>query len=229
MRTSPSIVSLLLLSILLLAGCDSGVEPVDTSIPVGLYLSIDRSPQGDVTLERRSSILLLSETEGLLSDTTYIITNGERTLDSIRETELSFANGGAGYRRAIEIQKIGGVPIDTTVHYWRFVRQGDSLIFYMGDRFTGFNIGLEGSWWSEPDDSAVAGWRTDLDFTNDSLRVRHIPDIGGGTEYFVYKGEHNVLTLDKPSPFEGDRYQIIPGWALYITTRGTQGYTLAHR
>ena len=228
MRNSLSLVSLLFI-LLLLGGCDSGVEPVDTSIPVGLYLCVDQSPQGDVTLERRSSILLMSENGGLLRDTTYLIVNGQRTLDSIRETELSFANGGAGYRRAIEIHKIGGVPVDTTVHYWRFLRQGDSLIYYMGDRFTGYNIGLEGSWWSEPDDSAAIGWRTDLDFTADSLRIRHIPDIGGGTGHFAYKGERNVLTLDRRSPFEGDRYQIIPGWALYITTRGTQGYTLVRR
>jgi hypothetical protein len=220
---------LLFVLVLSLTGCDSGVEPDDTSIPVGLYLYSDQSPQGDVTLERHYSVILFSESEGLLTDTTYIIRDGQRTLDSIRETELSFANGGAGYRRAIEIEKIGGVPVDTTVHYWRFVRRGDSLFCYVGDRFTGFNIGLEGSWWSEPDDSAAAGWRTDLDFTGDSLRVRHVPDVGPGTGRFAYAEDHNILTLDKTSPFRGDRYQIIPGWALYITTRGTQGYVLVHR
>jgi len=221
--------SVALLALSLFGACDGSTDPGEsTSLPYGRYLYKELVQQGAVTRELRSAIELRSADNARIYDTIYRVTNGELSIDSVFETELHLGSGGAGYQRAVEIHKVLGAPVDTTLHYWYFFRRGDSLFYYKGDRFTGGNIGLTGKWMSDPKDSAVVGWRTDIDFRASDVEIRRVPVDGGQSEsVFPYTESKNTIAIQGDSPFAGDRYQIVPGWALFITTHAAKGYVIA--
>lgn len=210
---------------LLLIGCEGGTEPNSPSIPIGLYRHAEQSTQGGVETKRVRTILLPSQLEGHIYDTLYTLHNGSWEADSTAEIELHFQLVGDGYQRTTEVHRGEGMTADTTIGYWYFFRRGDSLYYYMGHRLLGTNAGIVGSWESDPRDTAATRRYYALNFTRDSVSITYkARQVGDLTGIYRYQTDRNKITI-AGLPFSlGSRYEVVPGWSLYLTSEATVGY-----
>lgn len=215
----------LLAGVALIAGCDGGTEPNSSGIPIGIYTNVEQSTQGGFETRHVRTILLPTQTGGHLYDTIFTMRNGAWQIDSIAETELRFQLVGDGYQRTVEIRRDSSAPADSSIAYWYFFRRGDSLYHYTGQRLLGNNVGIVGGWESDPRDTAFTHRYYALRFTNDSVRVTYkdhpVGDLSGT---YHYKADRNILTIDGLPLALGSRYEVVPGWSLYLTTQAIRGY-----
>jgi len=214
-----------LLLLILLVGCEGGTEPNSSSIPIGLYSHTEHSTQGGLETKWARTILLPSQLEGHIYDTLFTMRNGSWEIDSTLETGLHFQLVGDGYQRTTEVHRVVGLPVDTTIGYWYFFRRGDSLYFYTGHRFIGNNAGIVGSWESDPRDTAAMHRYYALNFTRDSVSITYkARQVGDLTGIYRYQADRNKITI-AGLPFSlGSRYEVVPGWSLYLTSEATHGY-----
>jgi hypothetical protein len=221
-----SFLSWCLLPVILAAvagGCDSSPQFSQSGVLSGNWIYSRFDTAAGVAF-RRASLLQLSDTVGMKYDTTFEQLGVGWGIDSTTMTRLEFQGVGDGYQRAREIRQTE-TTIDTTVRYWYFFKRGDSLFYYVGMRYLGGSSGLVGTWKNEDRDSADVGGMTTLDFAGDNMvaiRVKSGTQVQNETRAYRTKGD--TLTFDGlPTPY-GDRYEVVPGFALYITTRATGGY-----
>jgi hypothetical protein len=209
----------------LLAGCEGGTEPNSSGIPIGIYTNVEQGVQGGLETRHVRTILIPTQTGGHLYDTIFTMRNGAWEMDSTAETELRFQLVGDGYQRTVEIRRDSSAPADSSIAYWYFFRRGDSLYHYTGQRLLGNNVGIVGSWESDPRDTAFTHRYYALRFTADSVSVTYkdhpVGDLSG---IYPYKAVGSTLTIQGLPLTLGSRYEVVPGWSLYLTTQATRGY-----
>jgi hypothetical protein len=216
---------ILLACVAILAGCDAGTEPNSTGIPIGLYTNVELSVQGGLDTRHVRTILLPTQTVGHLYDTIYTLRDGAWQADSIAETELHFQLVGDGYQRTIEVHRSASAPADSSIAYWYFFRRGDSLYHYTGQRLLGPNVGIVGNWESDPRDTAFTGRYYALRFTKDSVAVTYkAHPVGDLSGMYRYQVDRNTIAIQGLPLSLGSRYEVVPGWSLYLTTQATRGY-----
>ncbi len=219
--------SALLLPVLLLlfAGCDdSGTTPISPGPPSGSWLNVQTYTIGGTEMRRTSNLTILSQTEGSLIDTVFGLVSGEWTVDSVIRVDLRFNPVGDGYQRTYEIHMVPGSAPDTTLRYWYLFRRGDSLVHYIGMRFLGANAGLTGEWRNDPADTAFLGLCHALKFTDNSVVI--LDDCGtpfSEGPMYDYEVDRDTLKISGRQLY-GARFEVVPGWSLYLTARPSVGY-----
>lgn len=209
---------------LLVAACESGTGPIVYSIPYGIYLREERTTTGSVEERRVRAIEIADSHNGAIYDTIATNSGAGWHVDSTAVTVLRFDQRGDGYLRTLEIRTIAGLP-DTSLHYWYFFRHGDSLFHYTGDHLLGSNLGLVGSWVSDPADTAIAGRGYSMTFTADSVRITgRYSDAGIISGTFAYTAHGSTLTIADMPVDLGERFEAGPIWGLYLTSAATGGY-----
>ncbi|HVZ38470.1 MAG TPA: hypothetical protein VHI13_04280 [Candidatus Kapabacteria bacterium] len=218
----PAVGLLLLLAAVAVPGCDSPTSQVGSSIPLGRYWREDIGSGSGPQTRHARAFTLTSETLASIADTFATMRAGSWQVDSTWRTQLYFTLAAGNYRRATEIRSTAAAG-DTNVHYWYFFKRNDSLSYYTGDLLPGSNAGLVGTWSSDPGDTVLGRRAYALTFTADSMTLagRH-PLMNPGT--YPYRAERNILYIDGlPAPL-GPRYDLIPGFALLVTSSGADGY-----
>jgi hypothetical protein len=211
--------------ILFAAGCQSGTEPSSSGIPIGLYASESTATRGGVETRQVRTILLPSQLEGRIYDTLFTLRNGVWQADTMAETELHFQLVGDGYQRTVEVHHTMTAPADSSIGYWYFFRRGDSLYYYTGQRLLGNSPGLVGSWESDARDTAFSHRYYALHFTHDSVGVTYkAHPVGDLSGMYTYQAAGNSLTIQGLPLSLGSRYEIVPGWSLYLTSQATHGF-----
>lgn len=214
---------LFLIPLLLLGGCSSNPSGPGTNftVPLGRWLQVRTFSDLSYQHQVRSSLDLLSYTGGTLRDSSFVWNGTDWTLDSVSTIAITFESVGDGYQRTREV---GPSITDTTVRYWYFFKRGDSLYYYRGMRFLGTNVGLEGRWSSDTLDRSLGGAAYALDFQQGHLDY----SASGVSSPLTYTVSGDTLHVDGGAfPF-GDRYELFPGWSLYVTNHITGGYALRH-
>ncbi len=222
-RTIPF--SLLFVSALLAFGliaCDGNNAPISEPIPQGLFT---RTAQADGGRELRSSILLERDS-AFITDTVYTFPSGIRTVDSVHSVELELNPAGDGYYRAVEEHLASGSDVtENILRYWYFFQRGDSLFFYRGIRLRGNYTGIEGGWRLSSADSAYIGKSYTYVFTKDSVTITQSSNTGVQSLTYSYGLNRDTLRINGGQiPRFGDRFELIPGLALYLTTHADTGY-----
>lgn len=217
----------MLLAVFMLHGCgdDQPVAPIAPGIPVGVWASDQHFSIGGVERMRRSRLELTSQTTGTLTDSLFTRQGIDWGFDSLAILQLKFQGVADGYQRALEIREFNGIPADTTLSYWYLFRRGDSLFHYIGMRFAGVNPGLQGSWSNDPADTTMLGGCLQLAFTSDSVSISNCTTSPTTRLTYPYHANRDTLIVNG-RPLYGTRYEIVPGWSLYITGRATGGYQL---
>ncbi|MBS1912950.1 MAG: hypothetical protein JST22_13270 [Bacteroidetes bacterium] len=213
---------LLLLVAFAIPGCDSPTGQVGESIPLGRYWREDIGSSSGIQTRHARAFTLTSETLASIADTFATMRAGSWQVDSTWRTQLYFTLAAGSYRRATEIRSTAAAS-DTNVHYWYFFKRNDSLSYYAGDFLAGSNAGLVGTWSIDPGDTVVGSRSYSVTFTADSMKLtgRH-PLMNPGT--YPYRTEKNILYIDGlPAPL-GPRYDLIPGFALFVTSSGADTY-----
>jgi hypothetical protein len=214
---------LLLLAVMAFGCGDTSTQFVSFAIPRGQW-RLEKLDSGSGIEQRHVRNFTLSDTLGVLTDTFAINNNGLWEVDSTAITRLVLQSIGDGYQRAIEIRNADTPDPDSLVRYWYFFKRNDSLYYYTGMRFLGNNSGLKGTWRTDERDSALLRETTWLNFYDDSLVVSHRSSILGNTDRsYTYHALNNALTIDGIDNFYGGRYEVVPGWSLYITSQAGEG------
>jgi hypothetical protein len=215
---------LLLLLAIMASGCgDTSTQFVSYAIPRGQW-RLEKLDTGSGVQQRHMRNFTLSDTLGVLTDTFAIRNNGLWEVDSTAITRLVFLSIGDGYQRAIEIHHADAPDPDSLVRYWYFFKRNDSLYSYTGMRFLGNNPGLKGSWSTDRQDSTLLGEMTWLNFFADSVTINHRSTLLGNSDSsFGYHINLDTLSIDRVGTFYGDRFEVVPGFALYITTHAGEG------
>lgn len=204
--------------VMVFAGCENSTGPVSYPIPYGSYWR-----EEFVGGERHTrSIVLTTFQEGDIFDTVFTEVGGSWRIDSTTHTRLTYQQLSDGYLRTIE--KVVGAQ-DSMLRYWYFFRRSDSLFYYVGDRLPGSNVSLEGRWASDVRDTALTGRDYSLLFGADSVEIRgRYSDAGIVSGMFAYSAQGSNLSVSGPPAGLGPRYEVVPGMALYLTTRATGGF-----
>jgi hypothetical protein len=159
-----------------------------------------------------------------------VFRNGTWEIDSTAIATLRFQSIGDGYQRAVEVHNAGTADADSLVRYWYFFKRGDSLHYYVGMRFLGNNPGLVGTWRTDERDSALLKGTTWLNFYADSVDINLRSDLLGDIDRtYSYHTEQNILVVDGIGDFYGDRFEVVPGSSLYISSRLSEGFTQVRR
>ena len=212
---------------LFITSCDSGTDPVSTALPRGNWYHVLESNAGNPSTRTHSRITLGNDTASIV-DTFFTVTNDISAIDSIRYIELELNGVGDGYYRAFEIHTAPDLtPTDTTLHYWYFFVRNNLLYYYTGMRFEGGQSGIVGSWSNASYDNSLLGEQTNMTFTPDSVMI--VREALDGTTVFSknysYETDKDTLRIaGSDVPYYGQRYEIVPGLALYITSHATRGY-----
>jgi hypothetical protein len=217
--------ALLLMTLLLLAGCgDNAAQFVSIGVPRGTWVYSRLDTQGGEE-RRHTRTLTLDDTLGTLDDTLLTRRSSVSwSIDSVSRTTMSFQSIGDGYQRTVEIRSGGSTLPDTSIRYYYFFKRGDSLSYYAGMRFVGSGARLLDTWKSDERDTLLLGESIGLSFRSDSVSVTRRPMLHAGSDTVLpYRTKGDTLTIDGFTTF-GDRYEVIPGWSLYITTHASPGY-----
>lgn len=209
----------------MLHGCgdDQPVAPIAPPIPVGRWSSEQSFSIGGVERMLRSRLYLSSQTTGTVTDSLFTRQGLGWQFDSVAILELRFQGVADGYQRTLEIRTPNGTTADTTLSYRYFLRRGDSLFYYVGMRFAGANAGLKGVWNNDPADTMLLGGCLQLAFASDSVAISSCAESAAIT--YAYRTSNDTLIVNG-RPLYGTRYEVVPGWSLYITGRATGGYQI---
>jgi hypothetical protein len=215
---------LLLLLAIMASGCgDTSTQFVSYAIPRGQW-RLEKLDTGSGIEQRHVRNFTLSDTLGVLTDTFAINNNGTWEVDSTAITRLVLQSIGDGYQRVIEIRNADAPDPDSLVRYWYFFKHNDSLYYYTGMRFLGNNSGLKGTWRTDDRDSVLLRETTWLNFYDDSLVIsRRSGILGNADGSYSYQAHNNALTINSLDNFYGNRYEVVPGWSLYITSQAGEG------
>ncbi|MEP7219415.1 MAG: hypothetical protein ABI876_10890 [Bacteroidota bacterium] len=216
---------LLLIAPLLFTGCDSPSGPADQTMPLGRYARTETGERGGVMTRTNHEIDIHSESLAWVRDTVFLRDGSDWKIDAVSELKLQMSPLGDGYSRTLEIHMKDGAPVDTTLRYWSFLLRNDSLYFYTGSRFLGYNIGIVGHWESDPADTEISGQHSALTFTDDSVHIeRNLVPSGVTAGTFHYQTDRQNLSIEGSPIVYGNRYQVFPGWSCYITSSATDGF-----
>jgi len=220
-------VAMVLVGLLSVIGCgDNGSNPVTSGIPTGVWFNEESFSLGGTQLQRKSYLTLGSQAEGTLVDTIFALQGGEWTVDSVVVTDLRFGPVGDGYQRTFEIHNAETVTPDTVLRYWFLFRRGDSLFHYIGMRFLGQNTGLVGEWHNDESDTLLLDGCSRLAFDKDSVRITdRCGSVDSVITSYAYRADRDTLTITGRQLY-GTRFEVVPGWSLYLTTRATGGYRI---
>lgn len=209
----------------MLHGCgdDQPVAPIAPPIPVGSWGSDQNFSVGGVERMRHSRLELTSQTTGTVTDSLFTRQGAGWQFDSVEIRQLQFQGVADGYQRTLEIRQPGQTTPDTTLSYRYFFRRGDSLFYYVGMRFAGANAGLQGVWSNDPADTTMLGGCLQLAFASDSVAIGSC--AASAATAYSYHTTHDTLIVNG-RPLYGTRYEVVPGWSLYITSRATGGYRI---
>jgi hypothetical protein len=204
------------------SGCDTATGPVHSAIPLGYY-------RHEETLDetRRARVFeLRSQETGYIRDTVWTQGSGGWKVDTAWSTELRFQLVGDGYFRTIERRSSGGILADSTVSYWYFFLRGDTLHYYNGVRLLGKSLGLTGKWESDPRDTLPTGSFLSFDFNADSVTMveRNVVTGDHESDTYAYDAEGDRLTIKVGNEELEARYEVVPGWSLYITNDTSAKY-----
>ncbi|MGE3801989.1 MAG: hypothetical protein AB7H80_13290 [Candidatus Kapaibacterium sp.] len=216
------LLSLLALAAFSLISCDGNSGPISEPIPQGLFVRIAPLDNG----RELQSTLQLERDSAFITDTIYSFPAGVRTIDSIHSVQLELNPAGDGYYRTVEEHLASGSDIVSNVlRYWYFFQRNDSLFYYRGIRLRGNNTGIVGGWRLSTADSAYIGTSYNYVFTEDSVAITESSKIGVLSTSYAYSLDGSQLSIHGlPSPPFGSRFEIIPGLALYLTTKADIGY-----
>ncbi len=216
-----SFLSALLLA-LLSAGCGDSVQPGSAIFsPAGKWRYTATDPLLGTTTRSQLAFDALTGS-GTIVDTITSTAGGD---DSIVSYRFRYTTVNEGYQRMILIRGDSTAPADTSLGYWYFYRRGDTLLYYTGMRFVGNGVGLEGVWESAGADVGLTGEHCRLEFSEQSVKILHTQTGGTGTTRTLpYTALGDSLGTPGDPCIAGDRYEINPGFALYITTRATRRY-----
>lgn len=207
----------------MLCSCDQAVDAVGTSIPIGVWRRETIVNQGGVDRKSVRRVSLRSQSDGRFFDTLYTMSGTTWVVDSVWETGLTFQGVGDGYQRAVEI--IAGMgSSDTSLSYWYFFQRNDSLYFYGGMRYLGSNPGIVGNWSSDPNDTAITRRYYTFKFGADSLDVTNSSGSGTPSGRYGYQLSGSTLTVTGAVLDFVNRYEVVPGGGLYLTTPLSPGY-----
>ncbi len=212
----------LLLGTLLFVGCGGSSAPIDDLVPSGLFERVKRVQGGEIR-----STLRLEPDSAFFFDTIYSDISGTLQIDSIHHLQMELNPSADGYFRAVEEERAGGGDVTgRSLRYWFFFQKRDSLFFYRGMRYRGDKISLPGTWSMSAADSAFLGSATSYTFTSDSVTVTTRPsgEVTRTSYTITVDGVKTILFGPGNIPPYGPRYEIIPGLALYLTTRAETGY-----
>ncbi|MCE2504404.1 MAG: hypothetical protein J4G05_10155 [Chlorobi bacterium] len=205
-----------------LGACEGSSGPISTPIPQGTFTRVISLGGG----KELHSMIQLELDSTFITDTVYSFPGGVTTVDSTHSIQLELNPAGDGYFRAVEEHRTPGSNItENILRYWFFFERGDSLLFYRGMRFQGNNNRIEGSWRLSFADSSFIGMSYTYVFTEDSVTITRISGTGAvhTTSAYALKSDTLSITENNVSIF-GDRLEIIPGLALYITSHADKGY-----
>ncbi|MBX7215771.1 MAG: hypothetical protein K1X90_02300 [Candidatus Kapabacteria bacterium] len=211
---------------MLLPGCgDDTVAPIAPAIPVGSWISDQQFTLGGAHRMLRTRLDIRSQTSATRTDSLFTRQGSDWMFDSLTVADLQFQGVADGYQRTLEIWHPAGAPADTTLSYWYLFRRGDSLFHYVGMRFAGGNPGLQGVWSNEPADTALLGGCLRLVFSADSVAISDCAENLATRSVHSYHANRDTLVIAGRSWY-GTRYEVVPGWSLYVTGRATGGYRL---
>ncbi len=203
---------------------DNPSAPFSTIVPTGRWRLDTVSADG--SLRYVSFIDLSSQSQGTARDSIFTDSAGTWSLVDVMERGISFASVGDGYHRGIEVASGDSGVIDSMPRYWYFLARGDSLRFYRGMRFVGPNTGLIGAWRLDRPDSLMMKGYLDLAITVDTIRVDNASTIEVATGHYHYSLVGNIMAIDGATfGFGGDRFDVVPGSSLYITSLLSSPYT----
>lgn len=210
----------------LMAGCSQPSAPsLETGLPAGNYRYESSFEQGGVPMRRAMALTITVLRQGVLYDTLFRQEAGEWIADSVSKLDLQFKSIGDGYHRTIGIFRRGDAMPDTSVAYWRFQNEGDSLYYRVASRFTGNNRHLPGRWKSHAGDTALSGHSLQFDFGNDSVTISgHLHE---GTDFsgtYRYLSDADSFDIEGLSLGLGDHYSVTPNFWLYIYNRPLHGF-----
>lgn len=213
---------LLLPAAFLLSSCQEANGPIGEVLPQGEWTRTTVMRDGR---EHRSMIFLRLDS-AFIADTILSQVNGIAVTDSIHYTALELTTAGDGYLRAVEEHSAGQSDITSQeLRYWYFYAKNDSLYFYRGMRLRGRNLSLSGSWNVSAADSAFLGASYSYSFTEDSVTIVHTAPAGIESHTYPYRTANDSLIIAGAGlPFSGNRFEIVPGLALYITSHREAGY-----
>lgn len=222
-----ALAALILAGAISAVGCsDSGSNPVTSGIPAGVWFNEESFTLGGTQLQRKSYLTVSSQSEGVLTDTIFALRNGEWKVDSVVATDLRFNPVGDGYQRTLEIYNAATVAPDTVLRYWFLFRRGDSLFHYVGMRFVGQNPGLVGEWHNDENDILLLNGCSRLTFGMDSVAITDRCEAADSVRTsYLYQTNKDTLTITGRQLY-GTRFEVVPGWSLYLTTRATGGYRI---
>lgn len=217
-----------LLLLLAIAGCSETPTSVSSNplVPLGRW-SLVRTYQasgGSGPSQIRSRLDLTSQTTGRMRDSVFVEDAGGWSLVSVSDVTLQFESVGDGYLRTLEINREKG---DTLLRYWYFFRRGGRLFYYRGMRFLGANAALAGSWSTDAADMEISGSRYFLSFADGhaTWSVQGNNALPEETHPYVVSGD--TIRFPGVAFAFGDRYEVFPGWSLYITNHVPEdGYSL---
>lgn len=207
---------------LLLVGCGGSNDPVPEPVPIGEWYRSSTMPNGNVY---RSKILVARDS-ACINDTIFSFPNGVETVDSTHEVRMELTPSGDGYFRAVEEHTFNGSDIvQEDLRYWFFFVRNDSLYFYKGIRLRGRNTGVKGDWNLSAADSAFLGRSYSYSFDNNNVKITRLAPNGITSENYPYRASHDTLEITGNNvPPYGNRFEIVPGLALYITAHAESGY-----
>lgn len=209
---------------LLSLSCNSDPStPFGSGLPAGKWrldtLSAERNERHVVVID------IVGSSGGRTLDTLFVDSSGTWKVSRIVERRLLFSSLSDGYFRAVESTMADSTAIDSIPRYWYFVTRGDTARFYRGMRFVGGNVGLPGSWKLDRPDSLMMHGYLDLAISKDTIRVdnaSNIPVTSG--HYFYTINGSSLLIQGLTFGFGGDRYEVVPGASLYITSNLSARY-----
>jgi hypothetical protein len=205
---------LLMLVVLGCSGDPVATDPADQIMPLGTWSRTQAYADGGGDRRLVSTVIISSQTTGILRDSFFVRGTDAWTFDSLAEVDLRFSSVGDGYLHTTEVDRRHS---DTTVRYWYFFKRGDSLYYYRGMRFLGRNVGLDGIWGSDVSDSLIDGRSYSLAFSHGELTYGSVGDGVSATVKYGYSVAGDTLSLHGGALPFGDRYEVFPGWSLYIT------------
>ena len=213
--------AILLVSLVLFA-CEGSNGPISDPIPQGVF---ERTVALDNNRELRSRIELERDS-AFITDSIFSFPGGVATLDSAHAVELELNPAGDGYFRAVEEHLALGSDItESVLRYWFFFERADSLFFYRGMRFRGNHGSIEGSWRTSTADSAYIGTSYTYTFSEDSVTITQNSNGENTMTTYGYHLDRSNLEIEgNDLPPFGNRFEVIPNLALYITSRADKGY-----
>lgn len=204
------------------SACDNSSGPVTEPLPQGKWVRTITMPDGTEHLSR----IQLARDSAVIHDSVFSFPGGVRTLDSTHEASLELSPSGDGYLLAVEEHSFNGSEVvERDLRYWYFFVRDQHLYFYRGMRFRGSGTNVVGEWAMSSADSAFLGWSYGYAFSDNSVTITRRGTAGTVTNTYPYDTDKDTLEIEGGNlPAFGDRFEIVPGLALYITTHREEGY-----